>query len=122
VERETAALREQAWVYGQCPRFSARFPDGVGGDVVLFMEKGCVVGGVQRLSGSDVAAVTVGSAKRRGSLGAADERLDCATLTAALAGVPFCGEAFRAQARQVGGDLGQLVERIAAHVPVQHVC
>lgn len=125
VEKERDVLRSREWVYGQCPRFSARFRGeevGGGGDVVVFMAKGCVVQGVQRVGEAEAQEVEVGFAPGKGSLGDGDGRLEWAEAAGLLEGRRFCGSEFAQAARGGSGEAAGVLARIAPLVPEQHVC
>lgn len=127
VAREATVLRSREWVYGQCPRFSARFGEReVGtegdGDVAVFMGKGCVVEGVQRAGAGEAGEVAFGFAPGKGNLGAEDGRLAWADGERLLGGARFCESGILSKLGDAAGEDAALLRRIAALLPEQHVC
>lgn len=138
VAAEAAVLRSREWVYGQCPRFSARFRwDEVGArhgeHVALFMGKGCVVEAVQRVRGGSAAGASAGSgagaaadvvfgfAPGKGSLGDEDRKLVWAEGADLLAGAHFSKSGLLSKLVQdVGGD-SAVMRRVAELLPELHV-
>lgn len=131
IAKEAAVLRSRDWVYGQCPRFSARFRwdevgAGYGEHVALFMGKGCAVESVQRIgpgtaAGSGAAAdVVFGFASGKGSLGARDEQLMWAEGTELLAGAQFSKSGMLSKLLDAG-EGSDIMRRIAALLPELHV-
>lgn len=135
VAKEAAVLRSRDWVYGQCPRFSARFSwDEVGArhgeHVALFMGKGCVVEAVQRVRGGTAAGASAdsgafaelvfGSAPGKGSLGAGDEQLTWTEGAELIVGAPFSKSGLLRKLVHAGED-GAIMRRIAAYLPELHV-